>query len=60
MGRPRKQPTPKPVDWDAVRMATKMKPLYEFLWQTNSEWEWYTSPGGYSFIKIKQRKEQAA
>ena len=41
-------------------MAMKMKPLYDFIYPDSSEWEWHHSPGGYSFLKIKQRKEQAA
>lgn len=40
--------------------ATKARALAEFLFPKHGTWEWYVSPRGYKFIKITQRKEEAA
>jgi len=34
--------------------------LAEFLFPKDGEWEFYVSPKGYKFLKIKKKEEQAA
>lgn len=34
--------------------------LADFLFPPNGEWEFYVSPTGYKFLKIRPKKEQAA
>ena len=59
MGRkPTHKPTLKEME-TRIELA-RMRPLYDFLYPKDSEQKWYVSPGGYSFVRIIKRKEQAA
>lgn len=51
-------PPTKQTPIDQARVGAQA--LFKFLFPENGEWEFYTSPKGYGFLKIKQKKEQAA
>ena len=60
MGRMPKPKQPAPGHVKAVMNYARAHALASFLFPEQGEWEWYSSPKGYIFLKIKQRKEQAA